>query len=194
MKNFLITILICTTTLYSCKDEKPSIIKPEQKEKGNYFPVSGFLKGQIHYADSIPTAMLKIVTKNNKLDSAYIKRDEFDNLVHDFIFPELEQNIFEKEFKENSFIDQTTQSATFTYSSNNSKLQLQRVDVLATADESYSKVKSVFMQATINKNDTIIVKKLYWQTNKYFQVATITMLPNQSKTVSQIKVIWDAGE
>ena len=89
--------------------------------------------------------------------------------------------IFSKKNLKSSFIDQTTQSATFTYSSNNSKLQLKRVDVLATPDELYSKVKSVFMQATMNKNDTIIVKKLYWQTNKYFQVATITMLPKSIK-------------
>jgi hypothetical protein len=194
MKNFLIIILIGSTILHSCKNEKPSSTTPEQKEIRNYFPVAGFLKGQIHYADSLPSAMLKLATKNNKSDSVYISRSEFDNLAHDFIFPELEQNIFEKEFKESSFVDQTTQSAIFTYSSDNNKLQLQRVDVLATPDELYSKVKSIFMQAAINKNDTIIVKKLYWQANKYFQVSTITMLPNQSKIISQVKVVWDAGE
>lgn len=194
MKNFLIIILIGSTTLWSCDNEKPSPITPQQKEMGNYFPVVDFLKGQIHYADSLPSAMLKIVTKNNKSDSVYITRSEFDNLAHDFIFPELQQNIFEKEFKESSFVDQTTQSATFSYYSKNNKLQLQRVDVLATPDELHGKVKTVFMQAAMNKNDTFIVKKLYWQANKNFQVTTISVLPNQSKTISQLKVVWDAGE
>ena len=68
------------------------------------------------------------------------------------------------------------------------------MDVLATPDELHGKVKTVFMQAAMNKNDTFIVKKLYWQANKNFQVTTISVLPNQSKTISQLKVVWDAGE
>jgi hypothetical protein len=72
--------------------------------------------------------------------------------------------------------------------------QLQRVDVLATPDELYSRVKSIFMQSSINKNDTIIVKKLFWQTNKHFQVITITQVPNQPKKIRQLTVTWEAGE
>ncbi|HSZ86866.1 MAG TPA: hypothetical protein VK787_12610 [Puia sp.] len=187
-------ILIGAVSLNSCKDQKPATTTPEQTEKKNFFPVLDFLKGQIHYVDSLPSAILKIITENNKPDSSYIKREEFDKLAQDFILPDLQQNVFEKSFKESSFIDQTTQSATFNYTSTDSKLSVQRVDVLATPDELYSKVKSIFIQQTLNKNDTIIVKKLYWQTNKHFQIATITQAPNQSKKMKQLQVTWDAGE
>jgi ABC-type sugar transport system ATPase subunit len=71
---------------------------------------------------------------------------------------------------------------------------VQRVDVLATPDELYSKVKSIFIQRLVNKSDTIIVKKLYWQTNKHFQIATIIQAPNQPKKMKQLQVTWDAGE
>jgi hypothetical protein len=193
MKYFIL-ILIGTVSLSSCKDQKPATATPEQTEKKRYFPVVDFLKGQIHYVDSLPSAILKIVTENNKPDSSFIKREEFDRLAQDFILPDLQQNIFEKNFKESSFIDQTTESATFNYTLTDSKLSLQRVDVLATPDELYSKVKSIFLQQTINKNDTIIVKKLYWQTNKHFQIATIIRAPNQPKKIKQVQVTWDAGE
>ncbi|HEX4374101.1 MAG TPA: hypothetical protein VHZ50_12425, partial [Puia sp.] len=180
---YLIIILIGTTFFNSCKDQKPTATAPEQTEKKPYFPVVDFLKGQIHYADSLPVAILKVVTENNKPDSSYIKREEFDKLAQDFILPDLQQDLFEKNFKESSFIDQTTQSATFNYTSNDNKLSLQRVDVLATPDELSSKVKSIFLQQTLNKNDTIIVKKLYWQTNKHFQIATSVQAPNQTKKI-----------
>jgi hypothetical protein len=193
MKYFLI-ILIGAVFFSNCKDQKPTTTALEQTEKKSYFPVVDFLKGQIHYVDSLPTAILKIVTENNKPDSSYIKRDEFDKLAQDFILPDLQQDIFEKNFKESSFIDQTTQSATFNYISTDSKLSLQRVDVLATPDELNSKVKSIFLQQTLNKNDTIIVKKLYWQTNKHFQIATIIQAPNQPKKIKQLQLTWDAGE
>jgi hypothetical protein len=193
MKYFFI-ILIGAVSFSNCKDQKPTPAAPEQTEKKSYFPVVDFLKGQIHYVDSLPTAILKIVTENNKPDSSYIKHDEFDKLAQDFILPDLQQDIFEKNFKESSFIDQTTQSATFNYTSTDNKLSLQRVDVLATPDELYSKVKSIFLQLMLNKKDTIIVKKLYWQTNKHFQIATIIQAPNQPKKMKQLQLTWDAGE
>jgi hypothetical protein len=193
MKYFMI-ILIGAVSVSSCTDQKPTTAAPEQNEKKSYFPVIDFLKGQIHYADSLPSAILKIVTENNNRDSSYIKREEFNKLAQDFILPDLQQDIFEKSFKESSFIDQTTESATFNYASTDRKLSVQRVDVLATPDELYSKVKSVFIQQTVNKNDTIIVKKLYWQTNKHFQIATSVQAPNQPQKIKQLQVTWDAGE
>jgi hypothetical protein len=191
---YLMIILTGATFFNSCKDQKPTTAPVEQTEKKSYFPVVDFLKGQIHYVDSLPVAILKIVTENNKRDSSYIKSEEFDKLAQDFILPDLQQDIFEKGFKESSFIDQTTQSATFNYISTDSKLSLQRVDVLATPDELYSKVKSIFLQQTLNKNDTIIVKKMYWQTNKHFQIATSVQAPDQPKKIKQLQVTWDAGE
>jgi hypothetical protein len=191
MKFFLIAISIGIITCSGCKNKEPTIEAPKQTEKKNYFPVADFLKGQIRIVDSLPTAILKIVITNNKSDSAYIQRDEFNGLAREFIFPELEQQGFENNFTESSFVDQTTQSATFAYFSKNSKLELQRVDVLATPDELYSKVKSIFMQATMLKNDTIVIKKLFWQTNDHFQVTTLIQAPNKPKIMKQLRIIWD---
>ena len=178
----------------ACNTKKPESNPDEEPSQKQYFPVADFLKGQIHHADSLPTAMLKIVTENNRSDSSFIQRDEFNAISQDFILPELEPRTFEKNFKENSFIDATTQSATFNYTSYNSTLSLQRVDVLATTDEIYSKVKSIFMQQSISKNDTIIIKKLFWLTNKRFQIVTSVQPPNQPRKVNALTITWDAGE
>ncbi len=194
MKNFILIFIAAPFFLSSCHNDKPAELPADQQQKKSFFPVADFLKGQIHYADSLPTAKLKITTQNNKIDSLYIERAEFNKIAQGFILPELEQNNFEKEFKEASFVDATTQSATFNYTSTNARSALQRIDVLATPDELYSKVKSIFLQETINKADTIIVKKMFWQTNKYFQIVSSIQPPNQAKTISQIKVTWAAGE
>jgi hypothetical protein len=193
MKMFLM-VLLAVTTLCSCKDQNKTAVVETTAEKKSYFPVIDFLKGQISYVDSLPSAILKIVIKNKRSDSSYIRRDEFNEIAKDFIPPELEQKSFEKNYKENSFLDQTTQSATFNYAATDIKSPLQRVDVLATADEMYSKVKSVFIQEDISKNDTTIVKKLFWQTNKRLQVITIMRVPGQQDAINQMQVIWDAGE
>jgi len=189
---FLI-VLIVMTAFSGCKDQKEPTAGSTPAEKKRYFPVLDFLKGQIRIVDSLPSAILKITIEKNRKDSAFIQRDEFNKLAQEFAMPALEQNMLEKNFKENSFIDQTTQSATFNYIALNDRSDLQRVDVLAGTDELQSKVKSVFIQESMNNKDTIIVKKLYWQSNKRFQIITIMHAPGTQNTVRQLLVIWDAG-
>jgi hypothetical protein len=105
MKNIIIFNGLLVLALCGCKNHQPSQAPPQQPEKKVYFPIADFLKGQIHYADSLPSAKLKVVTENGKSDSAYIHQDEFDQLAQEFLLPDLEQNAFEKRFKETAFID-----------------------------------------------------------------------------------------
>jgi hypothetical protein len=193
MKIFLVA-LTGITILWSCKDQKEPAAASATAEKKSFFPVIDFLKGQIRYVDSLPSAILKVAINNGKADSSFIERDEFNKLAQDFILPDLEKNSFQKNFKENSFIDQTTQSATFNYTANDAASKLQRVDVLATADEQYSKVKSVFIQQSNSNKDSLTVKKLFWQTNKRLQIITIKHAAGQQNVISQLLLIWDAGE
>ncbi|HLX92275.1 MAG TPA: hypothetical protein VKR32_11355 [Puia sp.] len=197
MKILLTSILLTIIILCGCHDRQPqagNAATDAPTEKKHFFPVVDYMRGQIRIVDSLPTAILKVVTRDGKPDSSFIKRDEFDRLASEFIPADLQQENFETHFKETSFLDQTTNSATFTYSSTDPKLALQRVDVLATPDEVYSKVKSIYLQETLNKNDTVIVKKLIWQAKKRFQIATSEQAPNDRKKMTQVQVTWFESE
>src|SRR5882757_5229175 len=99
--------------------------------------------------------------------------------------------VFEKEFAESSFLDQTTQSLTFTYSTKNDKLALQRVDVVANRTSGYDKVRSIYMEKSIARNDTTIQKKMYWRAKKSFEIVSIFRIPNQPQSTDHLKVVWD---
>jgi hypothetical protein len=193
MKKTFLVIFLVPAIFFSCKEKKDTTPTAAQDEKKSYFPVADFLRGQIHSLDSMPVAFLQIIIAGNKSDSSYIKQPEFHQLAQNFIFPETAPGVFEKKFKENLFLDQTTKSATFNYTATDSGSALNRIDVLATPDELISKVSSVFMQESTISNDTSIVRKLLWQTNKEFEIIQIVQVPNKPKAISQRIVIWNVN-
>ncbi len=191
MKKYFAFILIAAAIFYNCKSGDQKKEQPNQKEKKNYLPVADYILSEINYVDSLPVGILKYSIRDNKSDTAYIHAAAFNELAKDFICKDLEPEVFEKEFSESSFIDETTQATTFTYATKNSKLELQRVDVLATAKEGTNRVSSIYLEKSIQKNDTLITKKLLWKTKKNFQVVTIKEFANQRPEIEQLKVVWD---
>ena len=182
-------IFLVFAVLFSCKNSKPKETGNEDQKK-NFFPVLDYLKSEIHYVDSLPLGITKYSTIGNKTDTAYIKSPEFDKFADDFLSTDLEPQNFEKEFSETSFMDETTHSATFTYATKNSKLELQRVDVLANTIDGANKVSSIYLEKKSHKNDTLIVEKLLWRTRTSFQIATSTQVSIQPPIVKQLKLVW----
>jgi hypothetical protein len=190
MKKYVAFILIAFVSGSACKNriKKNEIADVDKK---NFFPVADYIQSEINYVDSLPLGIIKYTIHGNKADSVYIQSAEFNAIAKDFICADLNQNVFESEFSESSFIDQTTQAATFTYSTKNIKLELRRVDVIATVSEGSDKVSSIYLEKTTHKNDTLILKKLLWRTRKSFKIVTSKQFSNQSPVVEQLKVVWN---
>lgn len=195
MKNYFLIIVSISFLLIACKNEKEKSTPPEIKEEKNFFPIADYIKGEISYVDSLPLRMMKYVTVNGKTDSSFLNLEDFNALAHEFLPNELIDSVaFEREFSENSFLDQTTQSLTFTYSTKNDKLALQRVDVVANRTSGFDKVRSIYMEKSMARNDTTIQKKMYWRAKKSFEIVSISRIPNQPQSTDHLKVVWDNSE
>ena len=168
-------------------DKQPAAVE----EKKDYFPVADYIRSEINYVDSLPLGIVKYHIAQDKKDSSYIKTEEFDKLAKEFLPAELSDSSFTRDFTESSFIDQTTQSVTFTYSTADAGHILRRVDVLASPEQGFNKVKSIYMEKTINKGDSIVIKKMYWKAKRSFQIISILEAGNQPAVTSQLKVVWD---
>lgn len=196
MKNYTLFIIAMSCMLYACNDNKPEATASEKKqeEKKDFFPVADYLQSEIAYVDSLPLRLMKYTIQNDKTDSLFINTKEFDQLAQAFLPGELNDSSFKKNFSENSFLDQTTQLLTFTYSTQNNNSGLRRVDVLATQNPGFDKVKSIYMEESTNKKDTSVIRKMYWRAKKSFQIITITQAGNQPPASQQVKVVWDNTE
>ena len=195
MKNYFLVFVSISFLSIACKNDQQKTTEEEKKEEKNFFPVADYIKGEISYVDSLPLRMMKYVTINGKTDSNFLKLEDFNELAREFLPNELiDSAIFEKEFSENSFLDQTTQSLTFTYATKNDKLALQRVDVVANRTTGFDKVRSIYMEKSIARNDTTIQKKMYWRAKKSFEIVSISRIPNRPQSTDHLKVVWDNSE
>lgn len=198
MKNYFFLFLLETILLISCghsdQNKQDRVANKDSAEVKNYFPVADFIRSEISYVDSFPLRIVKYRTVGKNTDSGFIKANEFDQLAKEFLPAELNDSNFQRTFTENSFIDQSTQLITFTYSTKNNPTGLQRVDVLATHGMSFDKVKSIYMEVSGKSHDSAFTKKMYWVAKKSFDIATIVQAGGQSNLLSRTRVVWDAGE
>ncbi|HWK05381.1 MAG TPA: hypothetical protein VNS58_17195 [Puia sp.] len=175
----------------------PSSSPPVQKQDSappSFLPVADYLRGEISYVDSTPLAILKHTVRDNRSDSAFIQQGEFNRLAVEFLAPELDPALFSKNFTETSFMDKTTGYLTFTYSTPNKTLSLQRVDVLVAPGNTADKIKSIYLEKISPAGDTSVVKKMFWETGRNFQILTSRRLPGKPPLEEQLKVIWDTDQ
>lgn len=191
MKKYFALLLFAAGIFSACRNNRDKNETSLQHEGKNFFPVADYISSEINYVDSLPLGIIKYLTWNNRTDTSYIHAAAFNELADDFVCEDLKPVIFENEFSESSFIDQSTQATTFTYSTKNNKLELQRVDVLATTGEVANKVSSIYLEKSIRKNDTLITKKLLWKTGKSFQIVTIKQFSDKKPEIEQLRVVWD---
>jgi hypothetical protein len=189
MKLYVALVLGVLAFSSSCKHNQKDQTGKQTREK-NFFPVADYIQGEIQYVDSLPLGITKYFIRGNSTDTSYIQSTEFNQIAREFMCAKLEPHIFEKEFSETSFIDATSQAATFTYSTQNKQSELKRVDVLAGSGEGTNKVTSVYLQKEIRHNDTLILKKLLWRTRTSLQIVTSIQDGNKSPVVTQLKLVW----
>ncbi len=144
--------------------------------------------------DSIPRAMTKYTTRNGKTDSGYIQLAEFNALALQFLLPEFKDGSFEKNYTESSFMDKTTQSVTFTYSTADKDLPLQRVDVRADPEGRANQVKSIYLEKSRVAGDSVILQKMFWQGGKNFQVISLIRIKGAPPVQQLLRVVWETDE
>ena len=197
MKQLLILTMFFVQ-ICSCRS-KPSVTivsdaKHADTAKKNYLPVDDYLKAEIAYVDSFPLRLMKYHTENGKTDSGIITTPLFDQIAKEFLLPGLDSSFFEKNFEENSFMDQTTNLVSFTYSTKDTGYGLKRVDVLLSQGAGVSKLNSIYMESISGNNDSTKISKLSWKAGKNFRILYIIKPKNGQESTSQTIVTWDSSE
>ena len=158
--------------------------------KKSFLPVADYLRAEISYVDSTPLAIREYIVRGDKKDSGFIQPGEFNRLASEFLLPELAPDNFEQHYTETSFMDETTKSLSFTYSTPDKTLPLQRVDVLAAPSGDFQRIKSIYLQQVYMTGDTQVVKKLYWKSRHNFLIIKSMQPAHQPALVQQLQVIW----
>ncbi len=196
----LICICIILVAIGSCRqkeqrDKEPAKLQDDSRHadtsKVDFFPVVGYLRAEISTVDSTPIAILRYKIENGHTDSAFVSSTVFHRLAEEFILPDLDSAVFEKNYSQKTFMDETSGLLTFTYSPLSSDLPLRRVDVLVNT-EANNQVKSIYIEKNFSAVDTLIQKKMLWRAKKSFLIVTTLQPPGKPAIIRQEKVVWDS--
>jgi hypothetical protein len=156
-----------------------------------FFPVAEVIESEIRQIDTTPVALRKLITGNGHADSGFIKPAEFQALAMQFVVPEFRNGQFEKKFTETSFIDNSTQAATFTYSTTDMDLPLQRVDIVTVPHGENHEMESVYIERQRISGDSSILDKMFWRAGREFQVISLIRVKGAAAVQRKLIVSWD---
>lgn len=179
--------------MYSCKNSgKPAQVLPEQDttQKQRFFPVTEYLKGEIYNIKKSGINPQKFTTINGKTDAVWIKIEELDSALAEFLNPEIDSANLTALFTEKSFLDQSLNAVTFTYDASGllpDTMQLKHWDVYV--DPKTNKVKRIYMVKETDKTRTL---QLTWVNGQWCKTTTIVSDEKGAmKVEKEEKLIWD---
>jgi hypothetical protein len=192
MKRIALFLFSSCFIIIACKNKKQDHADAEQPgASSSWLPVSDFLKSEIRYVDSLPGGIMLYQTKDKKTDTAYIDMKKFDSLAKEFLPEDLKPDLFQKNYSEASFMDQTNHISTFQYTPRNNNQEVKRVDVMTGEENGFDKIKSIYLEQSFSKNDSSVIKKMYWTTKRKFSITTISGKAGQPPVISQVNVVWN---
>ena len=188
-----ISLLACSFFLYSCTNSGKSAEQPAQKDTlaaQRFFPVTEYLKGEIFNIKNAGINPLKYTTINEHTDSVWVKIEQLDSVVQEFLQPEIDSANLISLFTEKSFMDQSLNAVTFTYDPTGTlpdSMKLKHWDVYI--DPKTSKVKRIYMVKQIDKTKTL---QLTWINGQWCKITTIATDEKGIMSVEkEEKIIWD---
>lgn len=194
-KKFILKIIITAMSslmLFSCNNNDTS---KENNFRANdslvFYPIHEYFITQIIKTDSLSNIIYTYTDSDNKKDSAIIDSIKFRELAKPFIEDDINDTAIKKYYNESLFHDATTASNTFTYTSANSALPLQTLDILL--DTATNNVKRVFITKRFSKGDSLITEKMSWKTGQSFSINRIIQLAGNKQTTQQVTVLWNSN-
>jgi hypothetical protein len=189
----VISIITCCFFFSSCSNHKkstPQISGKDTLEKQRFFPVTDYLEGEVYNIKKSGVNPLKYTTIDGHIDSVWIKIEEVDSVVAEFLQPDIDTTNLVTLFSGKSFLDQSIGAATLTYDPVvplPDSMKLKHWDVYI--DPKTNKVTRVFMIKEPAKNKTL---QLTWLSGQSCKITTIGNDANGvMKVEKEEKLIWD---
>ncbi|HPH85192.1 MAG TPA: hypothetical protein PLC48_07010 [Ferruginibacter sp.] len=162
----------------------------EQPEVSFFFPVTSYIQGQIFdIKKNARVNPLKITSINNKIDSSWLKMEDIDKELTEFLSPKIDSGNFTAFFSEKKFLDQTLGAVTLTYDPLKSlpdSIYLKHWDVYI--DPESNEVKRIYLLKKSN-GKTI---QLTWQSGKWCkQIFIAPDAAGNEHVEKEITIKWD---
>lgn len=178
--------------LLSCNNSPAPVTGNTDKEalvKQLFFPVTSFIKGEIYEIKNKGINPLKFTSINNLTDSVWLKIEELDAAVNEFLYPVIDTVNLISLFTEKSFLDQSIDAITFTYDASGllpDTMKLKHWDVYI--NPATGKVKRIYMVKVISKTKML---QLTWLSKQWCKITSIITDQNGNSSIEkEEKITW----
>lgn len=192
---YAVIVIFMTVSFLSCKNNQraaDTTIQPvaEAADTSGYFPVTSYLRGQITDIRKSGINPLKYTINGSHTDSAWLKQQDLEKEMNDFLYPVIDTLNMTAFFDEKKFLDQSVNAYTFTYNAKGTlpdTMQLRHWDVYV--DPETGKVQRIFMQKEIGNGRQ---QQLTWQSGQWCKMITLGEIKKDSIGVlKEIKINWN---
>lgn len=176
--------------IFSCSENTNETTgsQPPSNDSVFIYPVQQYFYNQVKSIDSNTTiTLIQIDTAGNE-KSTVINKKEFLELSKPFFENNIADSSVKKYYRESVFLDETTGSYTFNYTSVNNSLPLRTMNVLL--DTTNQQVKRIFITQTKTVAGIFITEKIGWKTDQSFFINRMLQLPENKESIQQISVLW----
>ncbi len=181
-------IIFCLLLIVAASCNNSQTKGDQLKDSVGYFPLESFLVQQINSLDSAGSMIIERNSGNNKMTSQ-ITTAEAKTLALTFLELDDFSSSNKKYFSQNIFMDNTTASYTFNYTSSLNELAVKNIDILL--DTQTNNVKRVFINKSFSINDSAIIERLSWKNNESFSITRLTNYKNEPARIEQSTVKWN---
>ena len=189
MQKFFSFLLTGATILLSnCRTATNNHTKPSIADTVKIFPVTSFIKGQLHILDSMPVTPLRTISAGEHVDSMWLTRADIRKFATPFLTPQIDSASMQGYYSEKSFLDQTLGAYTFSFDAKNNlpdSIRLTHWDVYVNPQS--NEVERIYLV----KENKDSITQLTWLTGKSFTVRTIIQQTGKEPVVSEEKLTWN---
>jgi hypothetical protein len=175
--------------LAACSDNKEK--KFEQEDK-TFYPIGSFIRSELNLVDSMPIAVFKYTTKDQKTDTQLLAKPEFRKIAETFLIPDITIEPLKEKYTETVFMDATINTVTFSYVTDDSSAEIRKIDVFINPET--DKVKNIYVEKMTRTGDSSITQKMIWIAGKHFQVSTLVAYKDKAEETMQEKYSWDMNQ
>lgn len=185
-KILLYAIFLGSLFYLSCKSKS----KQETAEADKpFYPITAFIKDQLNKLDSTPLAVFKFTYNGDKRDSVLIEKPEARKAAEEFMQPDISTPALKKSYTENTFMDETINMVTISYTANNEETEVKKANVYVNPVN--DKVKSIYIEKKKTENGQKISKIILWKADQNFEIVTNIQRPGMSDSAVRVKYVWD---
>ena len=195
---FSFFIILISISFYSCtqnNSQQIPVTQADSTDQQTFFPVTEYIRGQLHEIDSMPITPLKIISYNGKTDSIWMKKEDIRPFSQPFLQPQIDTSNLKSLFSVKSFLDQTINAYTFSYdpiSKLPDTLQLKRWDVYIEPVKNV--ISRIYIVKEIKVEGGIQTQQLTWKSNQWCKITTVTEQAGKEPDVKEEIMKWDFTE